>query len=539
MAIKAGLEHLKDPIVLTELLTSALPAFAAMAERFRQRRDPTLRGLTNDRIRQYQGMRANAGDAATGYGGAFGVDGEGKPLSLAGGMVKYGVGQMGGSNAGFQQQQSGRNTLLANSSAASRMPGGMNMDLGPMPAFDAGAVQGVDPGSVGAPVDVPYLKDPRFMPKYAVGVTSVPETGPAILHKGEAVIPAQMNPAAGTSPRPMLPQARQTLGVGGGGARMAQMNQPSLPKLNVNLQPMQVGLNAGVQGQIINRAQEGNDLGAAAAARGIRDGAGSVYSGQANEDQFANELARRSANMGVVRDVGIAAAERQFGDQLAMNQLELARGSAAADVDIAAGNLDLQRGLGYGDLDLRRDSLDADTRLRGRGMDIERELGLGGLANDRTQIGNQFVLGRGGLENDRARIGNDYRLGSEANRNTARGIANDYDIAGRRVGLDTELGRGQLANDRFGLDTDRTRVGYDYDLGLRDNALGNREVGLRENQWQDQFARDVYNDNTGDQRWWTERNDRLMQQLFDNGMDLEQLVALFGDSAGGLASQMA
>lgn len=69
-------------------------------------------------------------------------------------------------------------------------------------------------------------RNPR-MPSYAVGTPYVPQTGPAMLHQGEAVIPRQMNP---NSPQqagsPYLPQRPMNTGY--------QMPQRQMPQYDPN-----------------------------------------------------------------------------------------------------------------------------------------------------------------------------------------------------------------------------------------------------------------------------------------------------------------
>lgn len=549
-------------IRLGEQFATFLPIIMELLDRNRLRNDPTLNALQNDLIGQSNYLRGRGGplgDPDSGYGGALGQDAAGNPLNPVGAYVRHLTGQYGAGAQNFQGVQDQHRELAARYGIG--MPE-TRLSLGPEMGFDPGAVRGVEQGLRPEPTMVGPIQTPRqrrqdwfqnlfgrkgekAQGSYAVGTTSVPKTGTYQLHAGEAVVPAQMNPAAGTPGRPLLGQG--------------------------NYAAMTPGLNPQAQGAIISRGQEAVDAGAANLQRQLREQAGAggqVNSGALARRQFDAELGRLGSRAGITRDVGIAAAERNFGDTLQMNQFELARALGEGELSLGQGRLGLDAELGRGRLGL-------DTRaLAQQGELARRELALGEnrLGLD-SRLGNRDLDLRGqGLALERqlgmGRLGLD-RQGQEYDRDARQqALWLERDLGQQRIGLDSralaqqgELGRGRLGLDSRALDYDRElglgRLGVDRDrLGLdRENTLGRlgldrerldveRDLGLRDREFRDRsfdadFGRGLLGDTQDQYRWEQERRDRQMQQLLElymggqgmQGESLERLLEIFSAAA--------
>lgn len=97
-------------------------------------------------------------------------------------------------------------------------------------------------------------------------------------------------------------------------------------------------------------------------------------------------------------------------------------------------------------------ALQAGIDQFGQRFGLESELGRGQLANETTNIANQFALGQGRNSNELLGIQNQFTLGQQANANTAQNNAWNY-----------ELGQGSLANQA-------QNNAWNYELGQGANA---------------------------------------------------------------------
>ena len=237
---------LKDPLFSGNLLATILPLVMQFRDQQAQRNDPNLLALLNNMVGGYnQNMGYDAesgrfgagnplGDPGSGYGGAFGRDSQGNPYSPVQGNVRYGLGQIAGSQGILDQMNANRAQVAQGAGIAA--PANLDMGIAAL-GLDPSAVQGTDQGArykpeplrpVGPAFGGSATTGGPFVGSVAVGVNSVPQTGLAQVHQGEAIVPAGMNPMAGQAPRPLAGQSGVgSLESGGMGAPATGMMPPA------------------------------------------------------------------------------------------------------------------------------------------------------------------------------------------------------------------------------------------------------------------------------------------------------------------------
>lgn len=312
------------------------------------------------------------------------------------------------------------------------------------------------------------------IPSYAVGTTSVPQSGLAMVHQGEAIVPREQNPMAqppgqpgapmkplpapqkgGFLPAPTPPPQQRAMG---GGGPMVNVNQSPLQQQ----QAPQAGLNPAAQQAIMAQQSDLIAQQQLGAQRQLREqmGAG-MDSGLAQRLQFENMLNAGNTRTQAQRDLSIAAEDRRFNDQM------------------AAANFGLNQQLGLGGLQLNRDN-----------ALFEQQMGAAGLRLNNNALALQGELGRGNLGVQQGQL----NLANQANQQQYGLALNDQmfgqgmqrDIFGlqqRDQALQEQLGmRGmnlsELQNaQQYGLNT--------RGMGLQE-ALGQSQMG--NTAWQQQFA---------------------------------------------------
>ena len=287
------------PAIDFNRLTNQGPLLISLLDRTRFQEDPVRRGILQRQIdnsnftNRYNpnfgrdqgegiGPQFNLGnpigDALSGFGGAFGFDELGNPLTAGGGLLEYLAGQIG-SPTNISTQRIDSANALGNLQGPSFTSGitGQALDTGGRQSFSTDPtvndVRGINPdfqargipqggrpipqplpdlpqtggtenailegllryigvplpetapsGSIREgggrdPVPDPFqaqgpppggfnVIDGQRVPSLAHGITSVPQDGLADLHKGEAIVPAELNPLAGTAPQPFTPEVR-------------------------------------------------------------------------------------------------------------------------------------------------------------------------------------------------------------------------------------------------------------------------------------------------------------------------------------------
>lgn len=634
-----GLEHLMNPLVGGDFLASILGLIGQVRDQRDLRSDPNILGYINNRIGDYNAFNAyqpstgqfNAGspfgDAASGNGGAYGQDRRGNPLSPFQGNNRYNLSQLQGSQGALDTGLS--NLTRAAEVAGVSGPSGFNLGVNRL-GLDPGGVQGVDQSTRRAPQPMQDVRAPddwlsNLIGSFAQGTTSIPQTGLALVHQGEAIVPREQNPLAQAPGVPGAPLAgggalspgqlpgsiQNRLGGGGaapgslpgggvpmgapappqlGGAPMgapaAPMGAPAAPPMTpaspnyFNLSP---GLSPQVQQQLVNQGADGLNRSYAMLERDLRNQGPAGNGGVVDRRLFDARLAQSGQQADLRRDVGLAAADRQFNDSLAANehflnrylgegQLGLGREQLGLERELGLGRLGLDTELGRGQLGLERElglgRLGLDTELgRGQlglgqqGLDLERELGLGqlglgqgrldldtllgqgGLANERRGLDIQEMLGQGGLANESRSLDIQQLLGQQGidlerllglrglevqNSLGQGGLANErrgqdiQQLLGQR-GLDLEqlLGIGNLRNDRYGLQTNR--------------QLGQGQLDFTNRSFDADFSRGLANDAFNQYTWGASRNDALSQQDFQNQLQqyvMGQQQNQFGDLIG-------
>ena len=578
-----GLEHLLNPLVGGDLLSALLPLFWERQDQRRLQNDPNILNYINGRMGEYNAANAynpetgqfNAGspfgDAASGHGGAYGRDASGNPLSPFQANTQYNLSQLAGSQGGLDAGLGNLSRVAEQAGVAA--PGGFNLNV--PQGLNPGAVQGVDQ-SVRTPPSPMTPLSPRqdfwqqFLGSFEVGINSVPREGFAYLHPGEAVIPAAQNPMAGQAPQPLAGQSGvRSLESGGPQAAAApQATGGMIPPPQIQAPqyaPMQPGLNAGVQNQIVQRGREGIDREYEGMLRQMRNAAPAGGGGGAlDRRMFDAEIARRGEVSGLNRDVGIEAANRQFTDTLAMNEQLFNRFMGEGNMANTGRGLDIQERLGLGNIDTER-----------RGQDIQEALGRLGLSNDARGLDIQERQGQDeialrrmlGLESENtARRGQDIQqglgqdeialrrmLGLEGEETTRRGQTMQDAIArlglqndARGLGIQERLGLGSLQNDARGLNIQEAlgRMGLSNDrYGLEtDRTLGQGQLDFTNRSFNADFSRGLANDAFGQYQYGQNRNDALAQQDFQNQLQqwglsqnstqFSDLMALLGQGYG-------
>lgn len=245
--------------LLNELM-SLFGAFDAQQQNLAARNDPTAPALINSQLANYAGMMSGGGfDANNFLSGNFS-----KP---AGPPVTFGAGS--GSPFDIPAQRAGVDPGIMSlfNSIISPAATGQMQNLGsaltefgplvappPAPAQAAPAMQPMPPpvgpasvisqrGAGNLPVTGgqarPITSLP--MPQYATGTPYVPQTGPAVVHQGEAIVPAAVNPFAPTTQQTLKgapPPTMQTMQGTAPGA--LPVSQP--PQITQSITPQQQGM---------------------------------------------------------------------------------------------------------------------------------------------------------------------------------------------------------------------------------------------------------------------------------------------------------
>ena len=442
-------------------------------------------------------------------------------------------------------------------------------------------------------------RDSRVKGSYAMGTTSVPETGTYQLHQGEAVVPKSLNPAA------------QAPGVAG-----APMD------FTANLQP---GMSGQVQSGMFRQGSDLINKEAAAAQRNARAAAargGQINSGNFRREMMDSDLARQGRLAELQQNIAFQADQRRFSENLAASQFglqqELGRGNlgvaqtnantaantaawnyelgqgqnqigqmnANTAANTAAWNYELGQGqnqigqmnantasnaalwnwqaaqnqhaLGMGQLGLDRQlgtgRLALDQSTAAGQLDVQRQqaatdyqnmlnqylLGQGGLANQATQISNDYTLGQGGLDVQRQQAATDYQnmlnqylLGQGGLANQATQISNDYTLGQGNLALDQQLGLGRLNLDTqlglWGMRNQEAQIGNEYELGLGGLDVQRQQAGTDYQNMLNQYLLGqgrLNLDSLGQQDQsalnWANYNSGLDQRVIENDMAWEQ-----------------
>jgi len=508
-----GLSHLMDPLVGGDFLSSIIPLITEFMGQRALRSDPNILALLNNRIGEYNASNAYNpetgqfqagnpfGDAASGYGGAFGHDANGNPLSPSGAYTQYGLGQVKDSGARLAQGQGNLANLAASAGGHVAAPSGFNLDV--PQGLNPGAVQGVDQSVRRPPTPLGPVTAPRglfgggngggqggllglglgqgggaqmlndFIGSFAVGTTSVPQTGLAQVHQGEMIVPAAQNPLAGGPSRPLAGMASgmpapQSMPAPPAppqaGAPSTPVSRPSLPAAPAAPQygALSPGLSPEVQAQLVNRGTETIDTQAAALRRQMASQgalAGQGGGGELARRMFDAEVARSGQVANYQRDVGLEAANRQFTDQLAANNFDLNRYLGEANVanqqgqlGVAQGQLALQGELGRGQLGQGQQALNLQGEIQ-RG-----QLGVaqGQLGNETylAQLQNAIQRGQLGQGQQALDLQGEIQRGQLGQGQQALNLQNiiqrgQLGQGQQALNLQGEIQRGQLGNDTF------------------------------------------------------------------------------------------
>ena len=574
-----GLEHLLNPLVGFDMLSAFLPLFGNLGEQNRLQNDPNILAFLNNRIDDYNAQNAynpetgqyNAGspygDPASGFGGAFGHDSQGNPLSPMQAQTRDYA-------ARRQNAQGNLDTAMAGFQGVADRYGltsPQSFDLGIDPSgYDPTAVQGVDQSFRTPPTPMEHVAPQddwfsQFLGSFAVGTSSVPRTGLAQVHQGEAIIPAEQNPnrlppgvqgaafapekTSMPAPPVFQPPTPVQTGFGGGaappripgrmdsfqpvnmphGGQMVDSFEPlnmpqSMPQQNVLQPPPASAQQTVLSGTPPAPGMTTPPTGAAPAPLPAPAPAASNYlplsPGLSPEvqqriiDQGRDELSRQTA--GIQRGIRDTAGGQSGVMGRRMFDAEIARSAEMADLirntgieaanrqftdSLAANQFELSKQLGLGGLGVQQGTLD-----------LQRELGLGNLANSARGLDIQQALGERGLDIEQLLgqqgidVQRELGLGNIQTEQRGQDI---QQLLGQR-GLDIEqlLGLGGLGIQQGGLDLQRQ-------LGL--GGLANEARGLDIQQL------------LGLGNIETEQRGQDIQQLLgQRGLDIEQLLGLGG-----------
>ena len=570
-----------DPLNSVQTATSGLPALMALMERYRQRNDPRMNELFNTSIDRYN-AGPPMGEMRDGYGGAFGHDSSGNPLSPVAAHNRYLAGQMGGGQMNLDRAFEGFGGLGGHTAGmmggggprpggggapapGGTMPGGggggytpqLDLQLDPMGSnsYDPTAVRGTDPAGLERRT-IPTRQTPSDqregffarlfggLPQFDTGITNVPQDMVAKVHQGEMIVPAAQNPMANTVPQPMAPP-------GGGGGLPSPPPSPTPPAAgtpgNGGYYAMNPGISQQSQDGMVNQARNDLDRGYQEQARQMRaqgGATGRINSGNLERNLFDADMSRRQGLADTRTNVSLAADERRFGDTLAANQFELSRSLGEGGLALDRDRFGLESELGRGQLGLARDQFGLDREL-GRGQldlsnrdlalrdylgrsqmglardqfGLDRTLGLGGLDLQRREFGLNSDIQRGRLSLDRT-----LGLGDQDLRRL--GLDNDYRLGNRNLDVQRELELGSQGLRGREIDND-------YRLGNRGLDLGNRNLDFDIGRHQDEFGRSTYLDQLGFFQQQQSRNDQLSREAAEFGigaeqMDFERLIQLLG-----------
>jgi hypothetical protein len=192
-------ENAARRIDMTKQLMDLFGAYDAQSQNLAARNDPTIPALLNTQLASYANMMSGGGQNANdflsgnyGQGGGSQVpvtfnQGNGSPFDIA---AQHPQGINSTISSMFQNLISP--TVLDQSQNLADILFTMG------PSWGAYPNQRPSPGLSADNYDqlLSSLGIGQQVPRYATGTPYVPQTGPAILHQGEAVLPAQQNPFA-------------------------------------------------------------------------------------------------------------------------------------------------------------------------------------------------------------------------------------------------------------------------------------------------------------------------------------------------------
>lgn len=411
------------------------PLLISLLDRNQFQQDPVRRALLQGQIdsqnfmNMFEGGRFNIGnpigDALSGFGGAFGVDQEGNPLTAAQGLLQRTVGEASsptnistqaidalsalgnasgprfssgitggaldvGQRPGFSTQPATVDTTGVNPDFQSQgipqgfrpipqaipdlpQTGGVERDIlfqladrlgintdslmappsemmGRFTGNFSDFVQGLgdrlsqsslagaqpqpntpNPGVITPPVQSPAGAQPQA--SFQVGVTSVPNDGNFQLHAGEQIVPAGMNPLAGTAPQPISPPNPDENAVNFGQPQQRIETQFAPPAPFVTNKPQgPAGFNS-----IFRPVRNQIDAETAALLRNNRNSAGAF--GTLNTGEFRGgqaDIQRGRVNQ--LTDARFQAGQQFFGQNLEENQFAAGRFDANRGFDFAVQN---------------------------------------------------------------------------------------------------------------------------------------------------------------------------------------------------------
>jgi hypothetical protein len=552
MAFMDGMGQLfEDPLLFFQSLIPTVSGIQESVEGLRMRNHPNLLAMYNDQIRQYNAARQEGWT----------------PLDNL---------------RNYSQSQVAQNPELMRSVMGlfGELGGGTNV---PMPDFSGLALPGVpamdsrDMADMAPPGEALGEMRPSLLgqiatgqkpiqnairnwfdnllgksgeegvPSYQQGITSVPNNQMAILHQGEAVIPAQQNPA-------QLPP-----GVPGQPLQPAQGGLP--PVNNIANQLPAPGLNPQVQEQLLQRASETVSNQQTAQERNLRAQAaagGLAGTGALDRRLFENQLNANAQRLGFERDLGIEAENRRFQDAMAQAQLGLEERLGMGQLGLGQQSLGLQRELGLGQLGLgERAQQWAETSgaqqielqrqqqalqellgtgqlgIQERGQTLAEQLGMGQLGLQERQTALQELLGTGqlGIQERGQTLAEQLGLGQlglaeqqqqfeqgtqfeEMQRQFQQTLAQQAQLGNR--GMDIQELLGQRGLDIQQLLGER---GLDLQQGIHQDLFGLNTTQAAVNTLlqllgrQDQLAGTEGGAAMGQDAWWREMQDRLAAQM--------------------------
>lgn len=529
--------HLSDPTLSIPLITDTLSGLFELGDMIRMRNNPNLRNLQNIGTGNANTMLREARN-----GGAV------TPFSN---MSEYTRRQIGNSDNTFKPFADSLGGIGTGKPGKFKLPD-MSGGFGDVSMYDNPYQTSLDrtmSGPDGAGIQDFKPAGPGFieragdflgnlLPKFETGVTSVPQTMPAVVHEGEMIVPAQMNPLAGSTPQPM---AAPNAGLGA----PAPLPPPPAPPAPapVNMQPNmnlpQGGLNPQAQQLMMQRNNEQVNQQMLSQQRQLREKAatgGNIGGGDLQNQLFQSRLAADSNRNNFSRDLAITAEDRRFGDEMARADFGLRQQNTLGGLDLQRGDLDLRRQLGEGELSLANRANDQQYGLGRDRLDLDRystERGLG-LQERSTALDERMGAGTLDLQNRSQRF--DEQMG--------RGQLN---LQNREFGLQDYLGRGQLGlqgraqtlDERMGtgaLDLQNRQFNSQDYLGRGNLALDQRNQQFNERMGQGSLDLERQNQNFqqnqqfGENRRQFDEDARIREliasgqiNLGNRGLDLQQL----------------
>ncbi len=352
--------------------------------------------------------------------------------------------------------------------------------------------------------DLPRLI--KGMPSYQNGTPYVPQTGPALLHRGEAVVPAAQNPAAQQVQRPPTAMTPSTA---------VPATNPNTNQMRNNLlaQQLQTPQSMGpqVQQQLYKAQADETDKMLQDQTRQIREDASARGMQNAGAtDYLVNQARMNRANTlsAALGDIQARAAVQNFADrnsvanmalqhQMGLGSQDIQQQRLALQQELGRGGLGLQQELGRGELGIKRQAQQLAEQLglgqlglSGRAQTLSEELGRGGLSL-------QQELGRGelGLKSQAQTLAEQLGLGQLGVSQAAQALSEQLGLGQLGLGqraqsLTEELGRGelelksaaqtlaeQLGYGQLGLG--QQELGLKSELGRGQLGLGQQELGLK------------------------------------------------------------